>query len=108
MAYGHGRTLGMRAAGTRCVDAQTHDQLSVPQAFRRALAYSALLLIGSLYHANQNATGTVNSIDANQLLLVYLLNVPHFLDLLWVAWDAKKQSLHDKFAGTVVLRPAKS
>jgi uncharacterized RDD family membrane protein YckC len=108
MAYGNGRTLGMRMVGTRCVNAANRAPLTVPQAFRRALAYSALVLVGSIYHAHQNTTGTVSTIDTDEVLVVYLLNIPHFLDLLWVAWDEKKQSLHDKFAGTIVLRPAKS
>jgi uncharacterized RDD family membrane protein YckC len=30
--------------------------------------------------------------------------VPHFLDLLWAAWDPKRQTLHDKAAGTIVVR----
>ncbi|WP_052010123.1 MULTISPECIES: RDD family protein [unclassified Alteromonas] len=31
--------------------------------------------------------------------------LPLLLGYLWVIWDPKKQALHDKLAGTVVLRP---
>ncbi len=36
--------------------------------------------------------------------LWWLLWFPGLLDLLWPAWDAKKQALHDKAAGTIVVR----
>jgi uncharacterized RDD family membrane protein YckC len=29
-----------------------------------------------------------------------------FLALLWVAWDPRKQGLHDKLGGALVVRPA--
>jgi uncharacterized RDD family membrane protein YckC len=35
----------------------------------------------------------------------YLVSmIPVFLGFLWIAWDARKQSFHDKLAGTVVIR----
>jgi uncharacterized RDD family membrane protein YckC len=108
MTFGGGATLGMRAVGTRAVDANTHARLTPAQAFRRALAYSALLLIGSLYHAHTSTVNGERTLANNDVLLVYLFNIPHFLDLLWVAWDDKKQSLHDKFARSVVLHTSRS
>jgi uncharacterized RDD family membrane protein YckC len=104
MAFGGGQTLGMRAVGTRAVSMSDGARLTPQQAFRRAIAYCAFLLISSLYHAHTTDVNGVKSLSDNGLLLVYLFNIPHVLDLLWVAWDGKKQSLHDKFAHTVVIR----
>jgi uncharacterized RDD family membrane protein YckC len=108
MTFGGGATLGMRAVGTRAVDAVTHAPLTPAQGFRRALAYSALLLVGSLYHAHTTTVNGERTLANNDLLLVYLFNIPHVLDLLWVAWDDKKQALHDKFAHSVVLHASRS
>jgi uncharacterized RDD family membrane protein YckC len=38
------------------------------------------------------------------LSIYLLLVVPHYLDLLWAAWDGKRQTLHDKVGGTIVVR----
>lgn len=108
MAFGGGATLGMRAVGTRAVNESDHARLTPAQAFRRAFAYSALLFVGSLYHAHTTTVNGVRTLDSNDLLFVYLFNIPHFLDLLWVAWDGKRQALHDKFARTVVLHTSRS
>jgi uncharacterized RDD family membrane protein YckC len=104
MAFGGGQTLGMRMVGTRAVNEADQARVTPLQALRRALAYSFFLLIASLYHAHTTMVNGVKTLPENELLLVYLFSVPHFLDLLWVAWDGKNQSLHDKFAGTVVVR----
>lgn len=37
----------------------------------------------------------------------YISLIPLGLGYFWVIWDAKKQSWHDKMAGTVVVRPMK-
>jgi uncharacterized RDD family membrane protein YckC len=108
MSFGGGATLGMRAVGTRAVNENDHARLTPAQAFRRAFAYSALLFVGSLYHVHTATVNGVRTLDNNDLLFVYLFNIPHFLDLLWVAWDDKKQALHDKFAGTVVLHTSRT
>lgn len=34
---------------------------------------------------------------------LWLLLVPGLLDVLWPLWDGKRQTLHDKIAGTVVV-----
>ena len=108
MTFGGGATLGMRAVGTRAVNADDQSPLTPAQAFRRAFSYSALLLVGSLYHVHTATANGVRTINDNDLLLVYLFNIPHFLDILWVAWDPKKQALHDKFAQSVVLHTPRS
>jgi uncharacterized RDD family membrane protein YckC len=105
MAYGNGQTLGMRAVGTRAVNADDGAKITRPQAFRRAFAYSALLAVAAFYHAHTTTrpSGRVTTPE-NEVLIIYALLAPHYLDLLWVAWDKRRQSLHDKFAHTVVLR----
>ena len=37
-------------------------------------------------------------------LLFFLLGILWVLDMLFPLWDAKRQTLHDKVAGSVVLR----
>jgi uncharacterized RDD family membrane protein YckC len=41
-------------------------------------------------------------LHAELIFFVFLL--PHLIDLLWVAWDKRNQTLHDKFAQTVVVK----
>jgi hypothetical protein len=37
----------------------------------------------------------------------FLSMLPLFLGFIWVAWDRKKQGLHDKLSGTVVIKRVK-
>lgn len=72
-----GQTLGNKAVGTHVVDAQTGGPIGAGKALGR---WAASELLGSF--------------------------VPFFrlLDVLWPLWDRQNQTLHDKIAGTVVLR----
>jgi len=65
-----------------------------------------LVVIGSIYHFQtyNHPTKLQLQHEAHHFLIVFLLSLPHFIDLLWVAWDQRKQTLHDKFAHTVVIR----
>jgi uncharacterized RDD family membrane protein YckC len=47
------------------------------------------------------ARAAIRSLAAGLLTIV---PVAAFLDLLWPLWDRRNQTLHDKAAGTVVLR----
>jgi len=106
VGYG-GATLGMRIFRLRClsVDGST---VTATTAFTRALVYCVFLLIASLYelHSYRNPTPAETHLFARQLSIYLLFAVPHYLDLLWAAWDAKRQTLHDKAAGTIVVRAA--
>jgi uncharacterized RDD family membrane protein YckC len=64
------------------------------------------LVIASLYqlHTYSNPTPAETRRLARQLSIYLLLAVPHYLDLLWAAWDGQRQTLHDKAAGTIVVR----
>jgi uncharacterized RDD family membrane protein YckC len=102
--YG-GATLGMRLFRLRCLSA---DGLKVTatQAYTRALVYCLFVLIGSFYelHSYRNPTPAETRVLARQLSFYLLLSAPHYLDLLWAAWDPKRQTIHDKAAGTIVVR----
>jgi uncharacterized RDD family membrane protein YckC len=71
-----GRTIGNRAASTVTIDAQTGAPCPYAKAVPRALVQFILniTIIGGI------------------------------LDILWPLWDKQNQTLHDKAAGTVVLR----
>jgi len=71
-----GRTVGNRAASTRVVDARTGAPAGYDKAVPRGLVEFVLgvTIIGGI------------------------------LDILWPLWDNQNQTLHDKAAGTVVLR----
>jgi uncharacterized RDD family membrane protein YckC len=71
-----GRTVGNLAASTRVVDARTGAPPGYDKAVIRVLVAAALpfTIIGGI------------------------------LDVFWPLWDAQNQTLHDKAAGTVVLR----
>ncbi|HEY5112316.1 MAG TPA: RDD family protein [Acidimicrobiales bacterium] len=109
IGYGNGQTLGMRVVRLRCVRADDRGRVEPRRAFRRALGYCALLVIGSVYHFHiiQHPTSQQSVENGKQSLIFFSLAVPHYLDLLWVAWDKKNQSLHDKFAQTIVVREPK-
>lgn len=104
VAYG-GATLGMRLFRLRCLGADG-TRATATQAYTRALVYCVFLLIASLYqlHEYRNPTPAETHRLARQLSIYLLLAVPHYLDLLWAAWDGKRQTLHDKAAGTIVVR----
>jgi uncharacterized RDD family membrane protein YckC len=104
VTYG-GATLGMRLFRMSCVSADG-SKATATQAYTRALVYCLFVLIASLYqlHAYKHPTTAESHTFARQLSIYLLLAVPHYLDLLWAAWDPKRQTLHDKAAGTIVLR----
>jgi uncharacterized RDD family membrane protein YckC len=72
-----GQTVGNLAVGTRVVDAKTG---AVPTPGKALGRYGSTLL------------------------LVILLVIPSILDILWPLWDRENQTLHDKMAGTYVIR----
>lgn len=74
-----GQTVGNMAVGTRVVDSQTGSAITGGKAVGRAAA---------------------------QLLfqVFSFLLIPILLDYLWPLWDRENQTLHDKMAGTVVLK----
>jgi uncharacterized RDD family membrane protein YckC len=82
-----GQTVGMMAVGVRAVRDGSFGVLGYGRALTRAVVEGLLRLIEFLF---------------------VLLGVIWLLDMLFPLWDAKRQTLHDKVAGSVVvrLRPA--
>ncbi len=80
-----GQTVGMMAVGVRAVDDRTRGPLGYGRALVRALVEGVLRLLN---------------------LLFFLLGLVWVLDMLFPLWDKKRQTLHDKVAGSVVLRVA--
>lgn len=76
-----GQTIGNRVAKTKVVDATTGQPLTLSLSLKRW----GLMAIFSL----------------SIYLLVGLILEP--LDALWPLWDTRRQTLHDKFAGTIVV-----
>jgi uncharacterized RDD family membrane protein YckC len=102
--YG-GATLGMRICRLRCLSADG-SKVTATQAYTRALVYCVFVLIASFYqlHTYAHPTPAETHRLARQFGIYLLLVAPHYLDLLWAAWDSKHQTLHDKAAGTIVVR----
>ncbi|MGA7834148.1 MAG: RDD family protein [Acidimicrobiales bacterium] len=103
-----GQTLGMMLCRMRVVNASDRGAVTLTQALVRSALYSVLLLVASVYHYKAKRSSHLTTKQAEVVLrhgVIYLgLSVPHFLDLLWAAWDKQRQTLHDKFAKTVVIR----
>ncbi len=78
-----GQTVGMMAAGVRAVGDGDRGVLGYGRAFGRALVEGVLRLIN---------------------LLFFLLGLLWVLDMLFPLWDKKRQTLHDKVVGSVVIR----
>jgi uncharacterized RDD family membrane protein YckC len=72
-----GQTLGMMVAGTRAARASTGAPIGYLAAFGRAVF---------------------------EFVLAALFFLPWVLDVLFPLWDPKKQTLHDKVSGTVVVQ----
>ena len=78
-----GQTVGMMAAGVRAVGAEDGGLLGYGRAFGRALVEGVLRLIN---------------------LAFFLLGLVWILDMLCPLWDKRRQTLHDKVVGSVVIR----
>ncbi len=106
IGLGHGRTIGMRVVSIKCVDEDGVTELTYARAARRALAYGVLLLIGSIYHFQRYAHPTTLQLhrEDHHVLIFLAFYIPHLVDLLWVSWDKRNQTLHDKFAHSIVIK----
>ncbi|HTU37789.1 MAG TPA: RDD family protein [Acidimicrobiales bacterium] len=78
-----GQTVGMMAVGVRAVRDESFAVLGYGRALARALVEGIFRLLS---------------------LLSFFLGIIWLLDMLWPLWDGKRQTLHDKCAGSVVLR----
>jgi len=78
-----GQTIGMMAVGVKAVRDGTLSGLGYGRAFGRALLEQVLRLV----------TG-----------VIFIVGIIWLLDMLFPLWDKKRQTLHDKATGTVVIR----
>jgi uncharacterized RDD family membrane protein YckC len=78
-----GQTVGMMAARVRAVGNEDRDVLGYGRAFGRALVEGVFRLLNLLY---------------------FFLGLIWVLDMLFPLWDKRRQTLHDKVAGSVVIR----
>jgi len=103
-----GQTIGMRLVRTRCVDAVTHVQMSVGQIVRRTGLHSLFILAAASYHYTLYLNPTAKE---------KILNKPQFRDCFFCSQyrssltlvahlDKRNQTLHDKFANTLIVRTA--
>lgn len=106
IGLGHGQTLGMRAVSVRCVDEDGVTEIDYQRAAKRAVAYGVLVIVASVYHVHTYAHPTTLQLQRqdHQALIFFALTLPHLLDLLWVAWDKRNQTLHDKVAHSIVIK----
>lgn len=86
-----GKSVGNRVAHSKTVDARTGASLTNKQAFNRYL-YLELYAIFDLFGAVEGTSGIVI------IALLYGL-----ADCLFPLFDKRKQTLHDKFANTIVV-----
>jgi uncharacterized RDD family membrane protein YckC len=86
-----GQTVGKRAAG---ITARA-DETAGPLGLRRGAVRSSLVLALAII-------GNYRLGDDDSFLVT--LNVLAVVDGLWPLWDPRRQSWHDKLAGSVVLR----
>ena len=90
-SLGNGRSVGNRVAKTQILDAGTGGQISSQQAFRRYMFLEVYAIV--------NLYGAVENVSIVALLAVVYGGV----DVLFPLFDVRKQSLHDKFARTIVV-----
>lgn len=87
-----GQTLGKRAAGIRLVSAADRSAVSWGQALgRQAFVYAITI------------TTVVLNLVAPALGILGLVTL---LDNAWILWDERRQAVHDKVAGTLVVKAA--
>ena len=92
LARPSGQTIGNFLVGTRVRDAATGQAITTQQAVRRWILFA-------IYNAVEYA-GAGNS--AATLILAAVV----FADFLYPLMNEQKQTWHDRFAGTIVLRRA--
>lgn len=105
IGFNHGQTLGMRVVSVKCVDEDGSTEINYARAVKRSLFYSVLTVLASLenVHRVKNPTTAQLHHYEHQALIALVFALPHLIDLLWVLWDKRNQTLHDKFARTVVI-----
>ena len=84
-----GQTIGKRVMRIRVVSADTGELIGIERGFLRALLPLAV--------------GVAGLLGSSTFTLALLVNL---LDDLWPLWDPQRQALHDKVAGSIVVKVA--
>ncbi len=102
-----GQTLGMMATRTHCVRADGRSSVDWTHAAGRAMVAGILAHLSNLHRPVTYVHPTHAQLDAEMITILIsgLLGIPYLLDLLWPLWDTRNQTLHDKVAKTIVIRP---
>lgn len=89
-----GQTIGNRIVGTRVRDAATGQRITRSQAVRRWLPYL-------LYSLSQYSGGSPGTTAGTWTVSISILAL---IDFLYSLLNERRQTWHDRFAGTVVLK----
>lgn len=100
-----GWSPGMAMCRMRCTSVDGSPVTS-KQVFTRTLFYCVWILLPFLHPLRFYIDSTTHhiTVPTQGIYIFLLLQVPHYFELLWAAWDRRHQTLHDKAAGTVVVR----
>ncbi len=85
-----GQTLGKKAFGIRVVKASDQSAVTWGQAFGRQAFVYAITIVTVVLNFLTPAAG--------------ILGLVGLIDNAWILWDERRQALHDKVAGTVVMK----
>ncbi|MGC2485977.1 MAG: RDD family protein [Acidimicrobiales bacterium] len=100
-----GWSPGMAMCHMRCTSV---DGLPITskQIFTRTLFYCVWILLPFLHPLRFYINSSTHhvTIPTQGLYIFLLLQIPHYVELLWALWDRRHQTLHDKAAGTIVVR----
>jgi uncharacterized RDD family membrane protein YckC len=100
-----GWSPGMAMCHMRC-ESSDGLSLSSKQVFTRTLFYCVWILLPFLHPLRFYINSTTHHVivPTQGIYIFLLLQIPHYFELLWAAWDRRHQTLHDKAAGSVVVR----
>lgn len=93
-----GQTFAKKLFNLQVVDTATYHPPGLMRAFMRETIGKHIFLI--IYIMISNVSLGMNTIKTISVLLA--MGYP-IIDYAWVLWDTKKQTLHDKIAGTVMI-----
>lgn len=109
LTYANGQTLGMRVTQVRTVNSTDRGPVQIAQAGARTGLFCVLMLLTNFVHVVIYKSPTIaeKATENHQLSVLLFFSLPRIIDLAWPIWDKKKQTLHDKFGHTVVIKQTK-
>lgn len=101
-----GQTPGMKVAGIHVVTIESGESPPFPRALIRGVY--AVLFAGSLFILVNGGVGDlvpeeISSITRTILFTATTLYAVIVFGHVWMIWDARRQTLHDKLSGTIVV-----